>query len=142
MHQTGNRGSVILTTLCETKDAVRLAVAAFRKQGGSVGFAPTIGALHDGHLELARQARAVSDRVVVSILVNPVQFGESEDFTSYPRTIEDDLGQLRRAGAGVVFLPPVSEIYPPDAQTFVDTDHLSGILVGKIWPGHFRDVAK
>lgn len=126
--------------VCQTKAELR-SVLADCWPDGDVGFVPTMGALHDGHLELVRRARAENDRVVVSIFVNPTQFGPNEDFESYPRDPHGDRSLLEAAGVDVLFLPEVGEIYPEGSETFVDTRKLSRILVGKIRPGHFRGVA-
>lgn len=128
--------------VCETKAALRAAIGEMRRRaGGSVGFVPTMGALHDGHLELVRRANAENAHVVASIFVNPTQFGPNEDFATYPRDPEGDMALLREAGVDAVFLPQVSEIYPEGSETFVDTRVLSRILVGRLRPGHFRGVA-
>lgn len=128
--------------VCETKAALRAAIGEMRRRtGGSVAFVPTMGALHDGHLELVRRAKAENAHVVASIFVNPTQFGPNEDFATYPRDPEGDMALLREAGVEAVFLPQVSEIYPEGSETFVDTRVLSRILVGRLRPGHFRGVA-
>ena len=109
--------------------------------GGSVGFAPTMGYLHEGHLELVRRARADNDVVVVSIFVNPTQFGPSEDFAQYPRDMERDLALLEKEGADIVFAPGVEEMYPPGSDTWVDVGTVTERLEGAARPGHFRGVA-
>lgn len=106
-----------------------------------VGFVPTMGYLHEGHLSLVRRARATNDSVVVSIFVNPTQFGPHEDFQRYPRDLERDLGLLEAAQVDAVFTPEVDEMYPAGASTVVDVEALSGILEGASRPGHFRGVA-
>ena len=118
-----------------------------RLGGGSLGkprvFVPTMGALHEGHAALIRRARALAGKdgcVVVSIFVNPAQFGLNEDFSKYPRTFRADVAQCRAAGADVIFAPPPEEIYRPDASVFVDETRLSLPLCGKSRPGHFRGV--
>lgn len=109
---------------------------------GSVGFVPTMGYLHEGHLSLVERARAENDHVVVSIFVNPTQFGQHEDLTRYPRNIEHDLQLLTTLGVDVVFLPEVAEMYPSGFTTYVTPE---GPLVdqgeGALRPGHFRGVA-
>jgi pantoate--beta-alanine ligase len=108
---------------------------------GRVGLVPTMGYLHEGHLALVRQAVAENDHVAVSIFVNPTQFGPTEDFNSYPRDPERDLQLLREAGVALVFMPPVSEMYPPGFQTYVEVTGVSQGLEGARRPGHFRGVA-
>lgn len=106
----------------------------------SVSLVPTMGALHGGHLSLLGPARE-ADRVVVSIFVNPTQFGPHEDLHRYPRPLEQDLSLLKERGVDAVFLPAVSEIYPEGYRTFVTVDELSSRLCGASRPGHFRGVA-
>jgi len=120
---------------------VRVLTARWRAAGETVALVPTMGYLHAGHMALVAQARAAARRVVVSIFVNPTQFGSAEDFASYPRDEARDLDLLRAAGADAVFLPQVAEIYPPGAQTIVETPGLARILIGRQRPGHFRGVA-
>ena len=101
-----------------------------------------MGALHAGHVELIRQCRAVADRVVVSVFVNPTQFGAGEDFDRYPRPLEDDVRQSEAAGADLIFAPSVATMYPHGpASTFIEVSGLSDILEGASRPGHFRGVA-
>jgi pantoate--beta-alanine ligase len=108
---------------------------------GDVGFVPTMGYLHKGHLSLVRAAREQNARVVVSIFVNPTQFGPNEDFERYPRDEERDLSLLRDERVDVAFMPSVDEIYPPGASTFVDVEGVTEMLEGAHRPGHFRGVA-
>ena len=118
------------------------AVALARREGRVVGLVPTMGALHAGHLRLVEEARTTSGMVVVSLFVNPTQFGPSEDFRRYPRTMEADLDLCARGGAEVVFAPSVKEMYPDEpASTFVEVSSLSDRLEGASRPGHFRGVA-
>ncbi len=126
--------------VCHRIDNLRAAVRDLRAGGARVGFVPTMGALHAGHMRLVETARAAGDRVVASIFVNPAQFEVAEDLAKYPRTVEDDLEKLRAAGVEAVFLPEVAEIYPPGSQTVVEVTALSQVLVGKVRPGHFRGV--
>lgn len=112
-----------------------------REMTGKVGFVPTMGYLHDGHLELVRRAKAENDSAVVSIFVNPTQFGPREDLASYPRDIPRDLGMLGSAGADYVFIPPADEVYPPRFSTWVDVEKVTDRLEGAVRPGHFRGVA-
>ena len=108
---------------------------------GSVGFVPTMGYLHKGHLVLVRRARSENDNVVVSIFVNPTQFGTGEDFQTYPRDPERDLALLERDKVDVVFMPPAEEMYPADFGTWVDVQQITARLEGASRPGHFRGVA-
>lgn len=120
----------------------RTAVRELRAGGGrTIGLVPTMGALHEGHLSLVRAARAGCDVVVVSLFVNPTQFGPNEDFSKYPRTFDADCGQLAGEGVSLVFAPPVEEMYSPGASTFVDVEGVSERLDGASRPGHFRGVA-
>ena len=123
------------------KDEVRAAVAAARAEGLTVGFVPTMGALHDGHLALVRAARDRCGFVIASIFVNPTQFGPGEDFERYPRRIETDGELLAEDGASLVWAPTVSEMYEPDAQITVDPGPLAERWEGEIRPGHFAGVA-
>jgi len=106
-----------------------------------IGLVPTMGALHEGHLSLVRHARSADDMVVVSIFVNPTQFGPSEDFARYPRDPDRDLALLRDLGTDVVFMPPVEEIYPQGFDTHVEVEKLTQRLEGASRPGHLRGVA-
>ncbi|MEO5936565.1 MAG: pantoate--beta-alanine ligase [Terriglobales bacterium] len=124
----------------QTVEAMRVASADARRQGKSIGFVPTMGALHEGHLSLVRAARERCDVVVASIFVNPTQFGPGEDFAGYPRTLESDSRQLAAAKVDLLFAPSTAEMYPPGATTFVDVEGLSERLDGKSRPGHFRGV--
>jgi pantoate--beta-alanine ligase len=128
---------LILNTIA----AVRAAVSEVRARGGSVGLVPTMGALHAGHRALVRAAKAANDAVVVSIFVNPTQFGPNEDFSRYPRTFEADCALLEAEGVDFVFAPAVEEIYPEGATTFVSVTEIEDRLDGKSRPGHFRGVA-
>jgi len=102
---------------------------------------PTMGALHAGHLSLVREAKKISDHVIVSIFVNPTQFGPGEDYQRYPRNLDEDLRVLKELGAGSVFVPDASEIYPHGFETFVTVGELSQKLCGLSRPVHFRGVA-
>jgi pantoate--beta-alanine ligase len=114
---------------------------ARREMKGTVGFVPTMGYLHPGHLELVRRAKSANPHAVVSIFVNPTQFGPKDDFGAYPRDVPRDLAMLDEGGADVVFLPPASEIYPPHFSTWVDVEKITDRLEGAARPGHFRGVA-
>ncbi len=107
---------------------------------GTVGAVPTMGYLHEGHLALVRRARAENDHVVVSIFVNPTQFGPNEDFARYPRDPDRDLALLRGEGVDVVFMPSVEEMYPEGFSTYVNVERLTDRLEGAHRPGHFRGV--
>ncbi|RAI03758.1 pantoate--beta-alanine ligase [Acuticoccus sediminis] len=109
-------------------------------RSGRVGLVPTMGALHEGHLSLVRQAQAECDLVAVSIFVNPLQFAAGEDLDKYPRTMESDFAKLGAAGVDAVLVPRVEDIYPADFQTVVSNDTLSGILCGASRAGHFNGV--
>jgi pantoate--beta-alanine ligase len=113
----------------------------FSKKGKSIGFVPTMGALHAGHLSLICQARKENNIVVVSIFVNPKQFGAKEDLNKYPRPLKLDLALCRKAGVDLVFLPTAQAMYPEGFNTFVNVEKLSGLLCGVSRPGHFRGVA-
>ena len=119
---------------------MRTASRAVRREGRRLGFVPTMGALHEGHLSLVRAARAASDVVAASIFVNPTQFGPNEDLAKYPRSFERDCELLEREGVEFVFAPSVEEMYPAGAVTRVTVEELSGKLDGRSRPGHFRGV--
>ncbi|MBQ1782260.1 MAG: pantoate--beta-alanine ligase [Gammaproteobacteria bacterium] len=122
---------------------LRALLRAWRREGRTIGFVPTMGNLHEGHLTLVREARRHADKVVVSIFVNPMQFDRAEDLARYPRTEEQDAALLRDAGADLLFLPTVETIYPRPmaSHTFVEVPELGSILEGAARPGHFRGVA-
>ncbi len=111
-----------------------------RARGRSIGLVPTMGALHAGHLSLVEQARRRTDRVWLSIFVNPTQFDDPKDMDAYPSTFEADLRACRAAGVDVVFAPGADEMYDPDSQTWVDVDEITLPLCGAARPGHFRGV--
>lgn len=119
-------------------------VAQFRQArqaiAGSLGFVPTMGALHEGHLALVRRARAENDAVAASIFVNPTQFGPHEDFAAYPRPLAQDFALLEKEGTDLVFVPPVEEMYPPGYNTYVEVFGVTERLEGANRPGHFRGV--
>ena len=127
--------------VAESVNDVRAAVHRARQAGSRVGFVPTMGALHVGHVSLIERARRECGFVAVSIFVNPTQFGPLEDFNRYPRPRDTDLRICRDAGADLVFYPSVETMYPAGHRTFVEVDGLSSILEGAIRPGHFRGVA-
>lgn len=111
-----------------------------RRNGHKIGLVPTMGFLHEGHLSLVREARRQCDVVVVSIFVNPIQFGVNEDFDKYPRALEKDITLLEEEGVNAVFAPAAADMYPAGYGTFVDTAGLDDKLCGRSRPGHFRGV--
>jgi pantoate--beta-alanine ligase len=119
---------------------MRAACRAARRGGKRLGFAPTMGALHEGHLSLVRAAKASCDIVVASIFVNPTQFGPHEDLEKYPRTFERDLELLEKESVDLLFAPSVEEMYPAGAVTWVTVEGLSNRLDARSRPGHFRGV--
>jgi pantoate--beta-alanine ligase len=127
----------VLTTVA----AMRAACRAVRQRGQTLGFVPTMGALHAGHLALIKTARAQCDVVAASIFVNPKQFGPNEDFAKYPRTFEQDCALLEAEGTELVFAPQAEEMYRPGASTMVEVEGVSDRLDGVSRPGHFRGVA-
>ena len=120
---------------------VRQICDAHRQRGGRVGLVPTMGYLHEGHLSLVRRAGEQADLVVVSIFVNPTQFGPTEALSRYPRDLDGDLRKCESAGAGLLFVPGVERMYPPGHQTAVQVQQLSRGLCGDRRPGHFQGVA-
>lgn len=129
------------TRLTTSTEEVRAAVRAAQCAGQSVGFVPTMGALHAGHLSLVDASLAECDRTVVSIFVNPTQFGPGEDLQQYPRTLEQDLQQLQQRGCWLVFAPTVEAMYRPGHATYVDIGSVGAPLEGRARPSHFRGVA-
>jgi pantoate--beta-alanine ligase len=131
-----------LVPLIEGIDEIRVAVRAARMGAKTVGLVPTMGALHEGHVALVERAQAETGFVVVSIFVNPTQFGPSEDFGEYPRSLERDRQLCSTAGADVIFAPQAAAMYPRGAAaTFAEVPGLSSLLEGASRPGHFRGVA-
>jgi len=125
----------VVRTIAEAREALG------PLRAGSVGLVPTMGSLHEGHLALLRTARAENDTVVMSLFVNPAQFGDETDLARYPRDEEHDLDVAREAGVDVVFAPAADEMYPPGFQTWVDVTQLGAILEGRFRQGHFKGVA-
>lgn len=119
----------------------RSACSSARKDGQRVAFVPTMGALHEGHLKLIREARRRADFVAVSVFVNPTQFGANEDLSRYPRTLEKDVAQSLEAGASGVFAPDTAAMYPPGDCTRVRAGQIAEPLCGQFRPGHFEGVA-
>jgi pantoate--beta-alanine ligase len=126
---------IVARTTAELGEALR------PLRGGSIGFVPTMGAFHEGHLSLFRAARAESDSVVVSLFVNPAQFVSGEDVERYPRDQARDIAIAEEAGVHVLFAPAADELYPPGFQTWVEVEELGRGLEGEFRPGHFRGVA-
>jgi len=125
----------------QTIDEMRLACRAERANGRRLGFVPTMGALHEGHLSLVRAAKVACDVVAASIFVNPTQFGPTEDLAKYPRNFERDRELLEKEGVVLLFAPSAEEMYPEGAVTWVNVEGLSEKLDGRSRPGHFRGVA-
>ncbi len=117
------------------------AVKENRIKGKTVGFVPTMGALHEGHISLIKEARRQNDIVIVSIFVNPIQFGPKEDFKRYPRSINKDILLCKKEGVDFIFYPADSQLYPKVFSTYVVVEKLSDALCGKYRPGHFKGVA-
>jgi pantoate--beta-alanine ligase len=128
--------TALATTIGEAREAVRAA----RRRGQGIGFVPTMGALHAGHASLLGAARAETEFVVVSIFVNPTQFGPHEDFANYPRPLEQDLALCRQADVDLVFAPSAAEMYAPDAATSIHVKGLTETMCGRSRPGHFDGV--
>lgn len=127
----------IIHSLAEMKAAVQ----KLKQSKASIGFVPTMGALHEGHRSLVRHARGETDQVVVSIFVNPTQFGPKEDFKSYPRTPKQDLELLKKEGVDIVFMPSAAQMFPADASTTVHVAAFDHALCAPRRPGHFQGVA-
>lgn len=124
----------VLSTIADIREALS-------QISGWVGFVPTMGYLHEGHLTLVRRARAENEAVVVSIFVNPTQFGPAEDFAQYPRDMERDLSLLEKEKVDFVFAPPAEEVYPSGFSSWVEVEKVTERLEGAARPGHFRGVA-
>ena len=127
--------------IVETIEALRSIITDWRRRGDSISLVPTMGNLHRGHIRLASEAAVCSDRVIASIFVNPTQFGENEDFGSYPRTLNDDADILRGEHTDLLFIPAIEEIYPSSHCTTVEVSYLQEQLCGEFRPGHFAGVA-
>lgn len=127
---------VQIGSILKTKQIIK----EWKKEGLTVGLVPTMGYLHNGHQSLIEKARQENDKVVVSIFVNPIQFGPNEDFEKYPRDMEQDLKVCSNAGADLVFAPSADEMYPSKNLVYIDVNELGGGLCGKTRPGHFRGV--
>ncbi|OQW98709.1 MAG: pantoate--beta-alanine ligase [Elusimicrobia bacterium A5] len=116
-------------------------IKKLKQQNKSVGFVPTMGALHQGHISLIRRARKENNIVVVSIFVNPAQFGPNEDLKKYPRSFEKDITICKSEGVDIIFAPKSKDMYPENYLTYITVEKLSDIMCGKFRPGHFRGVA-
>lgn len=148
-HKATVRSSVC--NVVTSRAALREALAGFRQSGvrgsradvvkTSIGLVPTMGALHAGHLSLVEASRRECDFTVVTVFVNPIQFGPHEDFQKYPRTLESDVAQLAPLGVDLVFAPPVEEVYRPGHATYLEMAGVTEPLEGRSRPGHFRGVA-
>ena len=127
----------------ESLNTLRELRQSWRSAGHTVAFVPTMGNLHDGHLDLVKQAKVLADKVVVSIFVNPMQFGANEDLDAYPRTLDADRSKLEAHGVDALFFPAVDDVFPRglSEQTFVEVPGISDLLCGASRPGHFRGVA-
>ena len=126
----------VITKICE----MRTRVLSVKDRKRSIGFVPTMGALHNGHLSLMRRAREDNDELVVSIYLNPTQFDKNDDFESYPRQLDKDIEIIRKENADVVFTPCTEEMYPDGFCTRVTQDKLTDALCGRVRPGHFNGV--
>jgi len=127
----------VIKSISEMKNLVK----DWKRRGLSIGFVPTMGYLHEGHLALVRRVKELSDRVLVSIFVNPIQFAPGEDYQRYPRDLERDKALLEKEGVDVLFSPKAQEMYPPGFQTYVEVKELSSGLCGRYRAGHFIGVA-
>lgn len=127
----------IIRTIAE----MRSITAKARAEGQSIGLVPTMGALHAGHMELARKARSECKLVVMSVFVNPIQFGPNEDYQAYPRTLDADASKAEAVGVDYIFAPSAQEMYPREPLAYVDVEKLTVYLCGASRPGHFRGVA-
>lgn len=119
---------------------VRNQIKEWRKQGLTVGLVPTMGYLHEGHQSLMAQAKQQNDKVIVSVFVNPIQFGPNEDLANYPRDLDRDILACQNMGVDMIFCPPASEMYDPHFSSFVDVTGITEQLCGKRRPGHFKGV--
>jgi pantoate--beta-alanine ligase len=127
----------IIKKIIELKKVVK----QIKSKNKTIGFVPTMGYLHEGHLSLVRTAHKYSDYVICSIFVNPIQFNPDEDFNRYPRDLKRDEGLLKKEKVGLLFYPSIKEMYPDDYKTYIEVEELSSVLCGKSRPGHFRGVA-
>jgi pantoate--beta-alanine ligase len=128
---------IVLGTVAEMQTVAE----RLRREGRRVGVVPTMGALHEGHLTLIRKAKELADAVIVTLFVNPTQFGEGEDFARYPRNTDRDRELAASAGADILFAPAAQTMYPEGYHTFVSVETITDVLEGAVRPGHFRGVA-
>jgi len=119
---------------------LRILLKTFKEKGGRIGFVPTMGYLHEGHVSLLKHCRTRCDSIVVSVFVNPMQFGEEEDYARYPQDMERDQALCLNQGVTALFIPDLKEIYPTGFSTFIDPGPMGDVLCGKYRPGHFRGV--
>jgi len=126
----------IIETIAELKSIIK----DFKNNKKTIGFVPTMGYLHEGHLSLLQKAKEQNDIVVLSIFVNPTQFGKGEDFESYPKKLDKDALLAKEVGTDILFQPSVTEMYPGGYKTFVDVETITNALCGKSRPGHFKGV--
>src|ERR1700742_5042710 len=128
--------------ICTTRKSLQEYLEQLKQDGKTVGFVPTMGALHQGHLSLIAQAQQNTDVVVCSIFVNPTQFNDPKDLEKYPRPIASDTEKLENAGCDILFNPDVSEMYAPNEQWHLDIGELETLLEGKFRPGHYQGVTQ
>lgn len=126
--------------MIETISDMKAIIRTQKKEGKTIGFVPTMGYLHEGHMSLVKASLHDNDFTIMSIFVNPTQFGPNEDFSKYPRDLSRDFAMAEEAGVDVVFAPANTEMYPEDYKTFVDVDGITEVLCGKSRPGHFKGV--
>jgi len=126
--------------ICKTISELRTALVKLRKGGKTIGLVPTMGALHEGHMALVKKSASQTDVTVVSIFVNPLQFGKNEDLDKYPRRLEADAALCGKHGATLIFAPTMDSMYDPDHQTYVYNEPLENLYCGQYRPGHFRGV--
>ncbi len=127
--------------LIRSSSQMQTAALKLKRHGKTIALVPTMGALHRGHMELIKRAKKLGKVTVVSIFVNPTQFGPREDFTKYPRTLKEDCRLCREAGVDFVFNPAADDVYPQDFDTYVVPEKIAAVLEGAMRPGHFRGVA-
>jgi pantoate--beta-alanine ligase len=134
--------TVLALNIVKTNSALRAQVALWKSDNQSIGFVPTMGALHQGHLHLVEEAKKTCNRTICSIFVNPTQFNEASDFDRYPRTLDSDIEKLRKTSCDLVYVPSVEEVYPNGLNTASNFDfgNIANVMEGKHRPGHFNGV--